>query len=373
MKQRKNRSKIFGFTALGVFCLGVLIAIFGLSNTIGEIKEVSIAKTPDAILASAGVNEEELVSLPVLYYDQRADECVNIYDASLRDQLHARQFEWTKCEYYNKALEQGLVEFELNEKYLPVAVKGKLTSNQGVDFGRWFSAVDGKSASYSGTLKMKYSVDGAKFSFESENFYPLDDVEFSKGDFVNTDKRNHLFTMNFAVPFTVLKSGEEEFTIEADDDTFVFVGNKLVIDMGGIHGATIGKFVIRENGEIYAGVNDEELAYSGVSLAENDSSIVRIFHADRDSEESILNIEFSGMNLAVVNTKLASDDGSGVQIAYDPSDPTYVAPLGETSVFKPDSTRGLVILATIEGIAILMASILVAAVARYMLKQKRED
>lgn len=371
MKQMKNKTKILSLTALGVFGLGTIIAIFGLSNTIGDIKEVSVAKTPDAILASAGVNEEELVSLPVLYYDQRADECVNVYDANLRSQLHARQFEWTSCEYYNKALEQGLVEFELNEKYMPVAKKGNLTSNQGIDFSRWFGAVEGKSASYASTLKMRYSADGAKFVYESEDFYPLDEVEFSNGDFTNRDKHNHLFTMNFAVPFTVLKSGEEKFTIKADDDTFVFIGNQLVIDMGGIHGATTGEFVIHEDGEVYAGVNGEDLAFTGVNLGESKSSIVRIFHADRNSEDSIFNIEFSGMNLAVVNTKLASGDGEGVQIAYDPSDPTYVAPLGETSIFRPDSTKGLLVLATIEGIAILVASILVVFAARFALRQKK--
>ena len=369
MKQKRSKSRLFGWIALGVFSLGVIVAIFGLSNTMSEIREVSIAKTPDVILASAGVSEGELVSLPVVYYDQKADDCVNMYDINLKDALYARQFEWTSCEYHNKEIEQGLVEFELDDKYMPVAIGGTLTSNRGINFDRWFNVVDGKNASYAGNLEMKYSATGAEFAFEADDFYPLDEAEFGVGDFVNKDGHNHLFTMNFAVPFTVLGSGEEKFEITADDDTFVFVGNHLVVDMGGIHEATTGRFVIHENGEIYTSVDGEELAYSGVNAAVGEGSIVRIFHADRDSSESTFDVKFIGMNLSVTSTELAQ--GGGIQIAYDPSDPTYVAPLGESSVFRPDSTKGLIVMATIEGVMIVAVSVLVVSVARFMIKQKR--
>lgn len=368
MKQNRSKSKKFGYVALMVFGMGAIVAIAGLSGAVSEIHNKSVAKTPDAILASAGVSEDEFVALPVLYYDQKADECVNLYDVSLHRALYARQFEWTECGYHNREIEQGLAEFELDDKYMPVAVEGGLTSNRGIDFNRWFNAVDGKSASYSGVLEMKYLANGAKFVFEAEDFYPLDEVEFSAGDFTNKDGHNHLFTMNFAVPFTVLASGSEEFEIRADDDTFVFVGDKLVIDMGGIHGATVGRFIINKDGEIYAGVDGEDLAYSGVNVESGEGSIVRIFHADRDSKDSTFDVRFIGMNLSVTNSELAQS--GGVQIAYDPSDPTYVAPLGETSVFRPDSTKGLVIMATIEGVMVVAMSILIVSVARFVIRQK---
>lgn len=370
MKQRKNKSRLFGGIALGILVVGMMLAVFGLSTTVSEIANKAVSKTPDAILASAGVSEDKLISVPVIYYDQKMDECVNLYEVSLKGVLEARQFEWTSCEYYNKQVEQGLVEFGLGEDYLPVATgAGKLTSNKGIDTARWFRAVDEKSASYAGVLEMRYEASGAKFVFGSENFYPLDGIEFSVGDKVNSDGHNHLFTMNFAVPFTVLGSGEESFEIMADDDTFVFVGDKLVLDMGGIHDATIGRFVIHENGEIYAGIDYEDLAYSGVSVGVGEGSIVRIYHADRDSKDSTFNVEFDGMNLSVTNTELAQG-GSGVQIAYDPSDPTYVAPLGESSVFRPDSTKGLMIVATIEGVVVVLAAVLTVSVARFMVRQK---
>ena len=140
--------------------------------------------------------------------------------------------------------------------------------------------------------------------------------------------------------------------------------------MGGIHDATTGGFVIHENGEVYSGVGGEELAYSGVNVEKDAGSIVRIFHVDRDAADSVFDVKFSGMNLSVTSAELADNGDDGVQIAYDPSDPTYVAPLGESSVFRPDSTKGLIVMATVEGIMVVVMAVLVVSVARFMVKQK---
>ena len=370
-KKKQNQSKTFGLAALGIFVAATMLMIVGFSVTLSDIDEVAISHTPEAILASAGVLEDKDVLLPVAYFDQKSDGCVDLYDASASAQLYKRQFEWSGCGYHNKDIETGLVEFELSDDYLPVAVGGELTPNRGLtNMDRWFDAVEGKSASYTGNLKLDYVADGAEFSFHKARFYPLDEVDFSKGDFVNKDGHNHLFTMSFAVPFTALFSGNEEFEIVADDDTFVFVGNKLVIDMGGIHDATFGKFVIHKNGEIYTALKGKDLAYSGVTIADEKGSIVRIYHADRDADDSTFGVVFRGMNLGVTNAQLAESDTEAVQIAYDPTDPTYVAPLGESSVVEPNNTRGFIVLATIEGLMVIVFSVLMAASIRSVVKRK---
>ena len=100
-------------------------------------------------------------------------------------------------------------------------------------------------------------------------------------EIVNSDGNNHLFTFNLGVPFEVMGEGKEAFSIAADDDTWVFLDDKIVLDMGGIHGVINGRFKVQENGEIYTALGDEALAYSGVKLTKGERSIVRIFHADR--------------------------------------------------------------------------------------------
>ena len=372
MKKVYKKSQIIGGVALVAFAFATVLMVLGLSNTVGEVKEAAIARTPDAILASAGLDDGKIVSLPVTYYDQKADECVNVYDAGAKGALAAQQFEWTKCEYYNKDIEQGLVDYYLNEEYLPDALEGgELIANKGIrgdNFEKWFNEVEGQSASYAGVLQLEYREAAAEFSFYKSEFYPLDDV----GE-LSEDRHNHLFTMSFAVPFTVLASGNEEFEITADDDTWVYVGDELVVDMGGVHNAATGRFVINEMGEVYAGVEDEDLAYTGVQVTAGEGAMVRIFHADRDSEDSVFNVKFVGMNLAVEDSKFAKRGEEGaVQIAYDPSDPTYVAPLGVTSVVQPSAVGGFVVAATLEGVFVVVFALLMAVSLRFMVKLHRD-
>lgn len=373
--QSKKQNKVWAMGVMAVTTFSIVLGLlfWGLASTIHEVKNEAISREPEAILASAGVSEDREVLLPISYYDQRSDECVNIYDVSKKDILNSRQFEWERCGYYNKEIEKGLVGFELGEDYLPVFSAGGLTPNKGIGASqRWFGAVEGKSASYIGAIKMEYVSEGAVFYFERDDFYPLDDAKFSDGDVVNVDGHNHLFTLNFAVPFTVLNSGDESFEIKADDDTFVFVGNKLAIDMGGIHDAEWGRFVIHDDGEVYAGVGEQDLAYTGIKLNEGDGSLVRIFHADRDSSDSVFRVKFSGMNVTIVDTQMAKDGkGNGMQIAYDPTDPTYAAPLGQSVIMRPDNTRGYIIMATIEGVMVVVFSVMVVVAAKMVMRKTK--
>ena len=376
MKQmKKMKSQQLGMVALVTFVVAMVLMVVGLSNTMGEIDRIAVSKSPTAILASAGLSEDKNVYLSVAYFDRRSDECTNAYDAKAKEALANRQFEWSSCKYYNKEIEQGLVEDTLSEEYLPVATgNGKLVPNQGLkNFDGWFETVEGKSQSYTGNLKLEYQAEGAEFAFYHDNFYPVDGAEFSDGDVVNRDGHNHLWTMSFAVPFTVLDSGDEAFAIRADDDTFVYIGDKLALDMGGVHEAVTGRFVIRENGEVYTAVGEEGLAYSGIKLNAGDGSIVRIFHADRDSASSVLEVRIKGMNITITDAKLANRKDDGVQIAYDPTDPSYVAPLGETSVVKPDGTKGYIIMATIEGVMVIVFAVLMAAALRSVVRRCWRD
>ena len=378
-KQRKNRihgyrkTWVFGVAAVATFAVVLGLLFVGLSSTIENMKEVSVSKKPEAILASAGVSEEREVLMPVSYYDQRSDACADLYDTAQSVALYQRQFGWANCGYYNKEIEKGLVEYELGEDHLPLFKAGNLTSNRGLgDTGRWFAAVDGKSASYVGALKMEYTAEGASFAFVRDEFYPLDDAKFSDSDVVNNDGHNHLFTMAFAVPFTVLSSGEESFEVEADDDTFVFVGDKLAIDLGGVHDTVSGRFVIHDDGEVYASSGEEELAFTGIRLNKGDGSMVRIFHADRDADDSVFNVKFAEMNLTIVDTKMAENGrGDSMQIAYDPTDPTYEAPLGQSVVVKPDNTKGYIIIAMIEGVMIVAFSMLTAVAVKVVMDRKK--
>ena len=357
--------------------IGVLIVVavagvmLGLRNTVGELK-TEISRSPvDAILASANVEDETVVTVPILYYDQTMDECVNLYDAGLADTLSLRQFEWASCGYYNSMLEQGMVEVRLGEDYLPVATGGQMLPNRGVkadNFARWFSSVEGKSQVYGGNLSLRYNASTASFSYESENFYPLNGLAVPDEP-VNKDGNNQLFTLNLGVPVQIIADGNEVFSVTADDDTWVYVGDKLVLDMGGVHEAMVGRFKVMNGGEIYTALGEEDLAYSGVTAEANTGAIVRIFHADRNSESSVFRVSFSNMLLNVTDdVTLARGAGAetvdGATVAYNPEDPGYAAPLGESLTYQPNRSKVVLASAIVQALVLgVLSVILIAAIS----------
>ena len=112
--KKKKKSRQLGIVALVTFVVAMVLAIVGLSSTMGAIDEIAISKSPTAILANAGLSGSEDVYLSVAYFDWKSDECVNMYDLNAKNSLAARQFEWSSCKYYNKEVEKGLAEYELS-------------------------------------------------------------------------------------------------------------------------------------------------------------------------------------------------------------------------------------------------------------------
>lgn len=375
--KKQNTGLIISLSILGLAVLAMIGLVGGVNGAVDDLEVALNENTANAILASAEVKNDTVVSVPILYYDQVMDECVNLYDGDTIA-VRARQFEWDACGYYESKLESGLVETELDAEFLPVGVGGELLSNSGMsgdNFSRWFKQVEGKSKSYASVLTLTYDEKIASFGYRNENFYPLDEIDLASNESVNSDGHNHLFTLSLGLPFRVLADGREEFSIEADDDTWVFVGNTLVLDMGGIHDAMVGRFRINEAGEVYAAVGNIEFAYAGVTLSEGDGAIVRIFHADRNSKSSLFGVRMTNMVPNVMNTTLAKSEGS-VEVAYDPANPSYVAPLGESLAVGPDNRQSLMTMIVIQVVTLgamgALAVVSISVAYRYSRRDRNQ-
>ena len=341
---------------------GAIIAVMaGVSNTVGELA-VEINNThADAILANADVNDETIIRAPILYYVQEKDECVDLYDSKLRKLLEARQFEWSGCGYRVKTLEKEMTSPVLNSEHLPEALGGKSLTSRGVKgeaFKRWFSEVDGKSRAVASTIDLKYDTKMVNFSYDDEEFYPFG--------------KDILFTFNLGIPVEVLGEGKESFTVIADDDTWVYINDKIVLDMGGVHKSVRGEFRIHDNGEMYSAVGNEDLAYAGIKLEKGTNAVIRIFHANRDSDESVFKLSFSNMVFNMVDTTLARIDAKddGTEVAYvSPEDAEHAKPLGESSTHAPDKSRMIAssMTAQVSALAVLVvgAGVVISGVLRY--------
>lgn len=362
--EKDNAKKGIVLIALSLLIIfGTIIAVMvGVSNTVGELA-VEINNThADAILAKSDVNDETIIKAPILYYVQEKDECVDLYNTRLKGALEARQFEWSKCGYQVKTLEKEITSSTLNSEHLPTAFGGEMLPNRGVKgeaFNRWFNEVEGKSRAVASTIDLKYDTKLINFSYDNDGFYPFG--------------KDILFTFNLGIPIEILSEGKEDFSIVADDDTWVYIDDKIILDMGGIHKAVSGEFRIHDNGEVYSAVGNEELAYSGIKLEKNAGAVIRIFHANRDSGESVFKLSFSNMVFNMVDTTLArvdAKDNDGLEVAYvSPEDSEHAKPLGETSTHGPSKSRMIAasMTAQVSALAVVVVGVgvIISGVLRY--------
>lgn len=315
------KSPVFKAILLTAFVAAIGLSFYSIMSTISSFKNaVSIESSTDVILASATPDIDSTVSLPVTYFTQNADECVNIYDAYSGVALNNRQFEWLKCGYEKDSYEEGIIKATLGEDLLPIANMGGMKlPNRGVDFDnftRWFHTVEGLSAEKPSTLKLSYSAIDGTYTFTADNFQPVD---------------TELFTMSISIPFLASKNSSIEIT--ADDDTWVFLDNNLILDLGGVHPAITASAELPESGTLH------------------------IFHANRDSMNSTFNLKMSNVAVTTPDTTLAYDD-------------TFATPLGETSVAGPHRSRTILTSILIQFSILCLLMMLVPVIVRYLLKNR---
>ena len=144
----------------------------------------------------------------------------------------------------------------------------------GSTFGQWYTTTANVNMEIAGELMLTETPAGSGVSvFDSTAFFPIDGQGFG-----NTpgQSHNYSFTTEIHVKFTY--QAKQKFTFRGDDDLWIFVNNKLALDVGGQHQALEGTI-------------DFDLQAAALGISVGSTYSMDIFHAERQTTDSNFRIE----------------------------------------------------------------------------------
>jgi fibro-slime domain-containing protein len=149
-------------------------------------------------------------------------------------------------------------------------------------YDEWYRFTEGTNKPF--LIYFKFEPNGDISTFESTRFFPLDGAGWGNSGMDTDDvPRNFHFTTELHTKFKY--QGGETFRFSGDDDLWVFINQKLALDLGGLHPSVTGEIDL-----------DQRADELGIEIGNVYS--LELFHAERHTSESNFRVD---TNLAFVD------------------------------------------------------------------------
>jgi len=177
---------------------------------------------------------------------------------------------------------KGLVEDTLGADHKPVfkSIGQPQTITSAATFAQWYNDVPGVNINIPYTIPIKQVGTTAVYEFNSTAFFPIDNQGWDAPnspmpepmlDANDGNKHNFSFTTEVHTSFTY--HGGENFSFMGDDDLWIFINNKLALDLGGLHSSQMGTI-------------DFDAMAAQLGIVKGQTYPMDIFHAERHTTAS---------------------------------------------------------------------------------------